>query len=209
MHSHSLFHLLLHLALTHSQVALCLCVRWSGFQAGPPMQTHCSGWWMVVFGEQLCLASTPSPCVPLCVAEQSVWMSVCTLPRWPPLHLLHSSVFPLTFCLSDTLANTLHCPDWLHYRHLGGIEVRVHPMCQWYLQNWEVNLIKHQPRSACRQSGYCVSRTFWGRQAVMKFCVIGIRSKNANDLFSALNDSICKIFHHLAMSCKNMWCWKV
>lgn len=38
----------------------------------------------------------------------------------------------------------------------------------------------------------------------MKFCVIGIRSKNANYLFSALNDSICKIFHHLAMSYKNM-----
>lgn len=136
------------------------------------VQSHCSGWWMAVFGEQLRLASTPA---------LSVLLSVCTRAHTPLFSVTYSPPTLFTrLCfnlrLSDTLANTLQCPDWMHCSHPGSAKERINPTHHWYLKHREaVNSIKRQARSACRQHRYCVSRTFQRRTAVIKFIAISVR----------------------------------
>lgn len=151
---------------SHSQVALV--VRWSGF----PACSHTAvgdGW--------RCLESScASRALLLCVL-----LSVCTRAHTPLFSVTYSPPTLFTrLCfnlrLSDTLANTLQCPDWMHCSHPGSAKERINPTHHWYLKHREaVNSIKRQARSACRQHRYCVSRTFQRRTAVIKFIAISVR----------------------------------
>lgn len=87
-----------------------------------------------------------SACYYLSVREHTL-----LFPQWPTLHLLYSSAFALT-----STYQTLRCPDWKHRSHPGSVKVRIHPI----KYREAVNSIKLRPRTACRQRGYCVSRTF-------------------------------------------------